>query len=213
MEENDSTKKMQRRKFLGGLVATCAIPCLGMKALYAMHEDSASLLNHDPQTKGKHKFENPYPGEFTFEQFFDMRYDEFIRLAKDLEEQMGKEKLIEFLKKRTEKQMFEYGQMQAKEAPDNSLKSYTAQFKREFYDKTLTKKVVQDSDKVFELKVTECIWAKTFLKQNAGDIGFAAVCYGDYSWPKGFNEKIKMERDKTLMQGHEYCNHRYIMES
>jgi hypothetical protein len=27
---------------------------------------------------------------------------------------------------------------------------------------------------------------------------------------KGFNPKIKLVRDKTLMQGHEYCNHRYI---
>ncbi len=213
MSENDLTKKMQRRKFLGGLIASCALPCLGMKALYAMKEDSISILDQEPQTTGKHKFENTFPGEFSYLDFFNIRYGEFIRLAKDLEKEMGKENLIKFLKKRTEERMFEHGQNQAKNTKDNSLKTYTAQFKSEYYDKTLTKEVVQESDHVFELKVTECIWAKTFQKHNANEIGFAAVCYGDYSWPKGFNPKIRMERDKTLMQGYDCCNHKYIFEA
>lgn len=213
MQENDLNQKIQRRKFLGGLAAVCAIPCLGMQALYAINQDSKNSLNQDPQITGKHKFENPFPGEFSYQDFFNIRYGEFIRLAKDLEEQMGKEKLIEFLKNRTGKQMFEYGKQQAENSPDNSLKTYTAQFKSEYYDKTLTKEVVQETDKVFELKVTECIWAKTFQEYGAEEIGFAAICYGDYSWPKGFNPKIRMERDKTLMQGHDCCNHKYILGS
>jgi hypothetical protein len=60
--------------------------------------------------------------------------------------------------------------------------------------------------------VTECIWASTFLHAREGDIGFAHVCYGDYAWSRGFNPKIKLVRDKTLMQGHPVCNHRYVME-
>ena len=38
----------------------------------------------------------------------------------------------------------------------------------------------------------------------------AALCNMDYSWPTAFNPKFKMERDKTLMQGHDCCNHRYV---
>ena len=109
--------------------------------------------------------------------------------------------------------MFEYGQKQAEKAADNSLKTYVAQFKADYYDKTLTKEIVQETEEVFELKVTECIWAKAFQKYGAEEIGFAAVCYGDYSWPKGFNPKIRMERNKTLMQGYDCCNHKYILES
>jgi hypothetical protein len=61
--------------------------------------------------------------------------------------------------------------------------------------------IVEDTDKAFELKVTECIWAATFLQAKAGEIGYAAVCYGDYAWAEGFKSKIKLIRDKTLMQG------------
>ena len=62
----------------------------------------------------------------------------------------------------------------------------------------------------FEMKVAECLTASTFLAQNAGDIGYALVCWGDYAWAEGYNPKIKLVRDKTLMEGHAYCNHRYI---
>lgn len=212
MNKKEIPQKIARRKFLGGLTTACALPYLGMQSIMAMASDSKSNLYQDPENKKEHKFDKSYPKEFTYQQVFDMRFREFIKLAKDLEEEMGKEKLIEFLKKRTGKSMFEYGKSQAEQAKDNSLSTYVTQFKDSSYENLLTKEVVEETETVFELKVTECIWASTFLKSNAGDIGFAAICQGDYSWPKGFNSKIKMVRDKTLMQGHDCCNHRYIFE-
>jgi hypothetical protein len=47
---------------------------------------------------------------------------------------------------------------------------------------------------------------------NAADIGFATVCFTDYATAAAFNPKLKMIRSKTLMQGHDCCNHRYVME-
>jgi hypothetical protein len=32
----------------------------------------------------------------------------------------------------------------------------------------------------------------------------------DYYWPPAFNPNFRMERTKTLMQGHDECNHRYV---
>lgn len=58
--------------------------------------------------------------------------------------------------------------------------------------------ILEDTDKVFKIKVTECLVANTFLRAKAGDIGYARVCWGDYAWAEGFNPKIKLIRDKTL---------------
>ncbi len=208
---NDSTK-IPRRKFLSGIATACALPCLGMQTLLAMSNDIKTLGEQDPDQEPKSKFDKTFPRELTYSQVFSMRYREFIDLAKALEKEMGKEKLIDYLKKKTKKEMFEYGETQAKEASDNSLNSYVEQFRGENYKDLLTMEVVNDTEVEFELKVTECIWASTFLKQEAGEIGFAAVCYGDYWWPKGFNSHIQFERDKTLMQGHDCCNHKYFVE-
>ena len=74
----------------------------------------------------------------------------------------------------------------------------------------LKMEVVEDTETAFELKVTECIQAACFIKHDSADIGYANVCWGDYAWAEGFNPKIKLVRDKTLMEGDSYCNHRYI---
>lgn len=134
-----------------------------------------------------------------------------IALARYLEKELGKEKMINLVKRKTTQEWLKFGQNSAKELGKNDLNSYVTQFRSiENYKNRLLKEVVEDTEKAFELKVTKCIWADTFLMAKAGDIGFAYVCFGDYAWAEGFNPKIKLVRDKTLMQGHDYCNHRYI---
>jgi len=196
-----------RREFITRAVPACSVLCLGGGKLLALApSDNESILQEE-----KHKFDQEYPTKLTYKQFFATRYGEYIRLARALEKEFGKEKTIELLKKFTAEDMRQYGQTQAEKATDQNLKTYTAQFGNpNAYKNTLTKEVVESTDKAFELKVTECIWATTFLDAKAGDIGYAAVCWGDYAWAEGFNSKIKLVRDKTLMQGHEYCNHRYV---
>jgi hypothetical protein len=78
---------------------------------------------------------------------------------------------------------------------------------------SLTMSITESTDSVHELKVTECIFASVYLQQKAGDLGWASVCYGDYAMATGFNPKIRMTRNKTLMQGHDCCDHRYLLEA
>ena len=56
--------------------------------------------------------------------------------------------------------------------------------------------IVEDTKKTFELIVTECIWADTFLRAKAGDIGYAWVCWGDYSCGNKKGEGVKHLRLK-----------------
>ena len=115
--------------------------------------------------------------------------------------------------KDTEKRLLANGKSQAAEASDLNLASYVNQFKdKEVYGKILTFDIVEETENVFEMKVTECLNATVFKAQGAADYGYVSVCHGDYAWAQGFNSKIKLVRDKTLMEGHSCCNHRYIIE-
>ena len=68
-----------------------------------------------------------------------------------------------------------------------------------------------DTEDVFELRVTECVNATVFREAGVdGEIGHAAVCNMDYHWPAAFNPEFGTGRSKTLMQGHDCCNHRYL---
>jgi hypothetical protein len=81
-----------------------------------------------------------------------------------------------------------------------------------FWSNVLTFQIIEDTPKAFELKVTECLWAKTYRDANAAGLGYLLSCYGDFASAKGFNPKMHMIRTKTLMQGDAFCNHRYVIE-
>ena len=198
-------QKTSRRKFIASVIPACAITCMGSNAAFASILRGEGNLIQDQ----KHKFDSKFERALTYRQLLERQFMNFITLAKGLEKEMSKEKAIALLKKISTERQTNFGKRQASQMPDNSFAAYVDQF-RSGYDNTLTKEIVEDTKTAFELKVTECIWADTFLKAKAGDIGYAWICWGDYAWAEGFNPKIKMVRDKTLMQGHDRCNHRYL---
>ena len=62
------------------------------------------------------------------------------------------------------------------------------------------------------MKITECLTEVIFRKADAQDLGYACVCYADFGLPAGMDIDIKLIRTKTLMQGDDCCNHRYVLE-
>lgn len=200
-----------RRQFITRIIPACSMMCMGSGFAFA---HASPTNNPFAQEEEKHKFDNEMDKLLTYRQYMKLRYGEFIQIVKAFAEEFGKDKVIDFLKKRDRVNMLKYGQNQAKKSPDNSFQTYVSTFRNNpWYEKTLTMQIVEDTEKAFELKVTECLWATTFRQADAGDFGYAAICFGDYAWAEGFNPKIKMIRDKTLMQGHEYCNHRYVWQA
>ena len=197
---------MKRRQFISTAIPACSLICLGSSQfLGASPTETDSIIQ-----EAKHKFDKEFGRKLTNRQFFAIQYREFIELTKAMEKSMGKDKTIEFLKNYTKEKMLVYGQNHAKRSPDNSFRTYVKTFDPVRYQDTLTLEIVENTDTAYELKVTECMWASTFRAAKAGDIGWASVCIGDYTWAEGFNPKIKLVRNKTLMQGNDICNHRYI---
>jgi hypothetical protein len=194
-----------RRSFLIAAAPACALACFGHGSAFALAQKGGKKGAEE----AIHKFDGEFGRKLTVRQYFDGRFREYIELAKAIEKEWGPERTAEFLKERTADKMTEYGRLQASKVEDNNFEAYVSQF-RDGYKDILTMKIVEDTETAFELKVTECIWADTFLRADAGNIGFCSVCWGDYYWPTGFNERITMVRDKTLMEGHDCCNHRYL---
>jgi hypothetical protein len=203
--EKSNLVKPSRRHFITKIVPACAMTCLGSKHLLGM-------MHSFPQQGGKHKFDQPIDFTLTYRQFQRNVNREKIQLIKTLIKELGEEKAIEIIKTDTRESALALGQRQAQAAKKNDFYTYVNMFRDpEQFKYTLTMEIIEDSEKAFELKVTECLFAEPYIEAGlGGDVGFAALCYMDYFWPKGFNENIKLIRDKTLMQGHKYCNHRYI---
>jgi hypothetical protein len=196
-----------RRDFLTKAVPFCAVSCLAANRVLA-----------SPLGKGKsffqqeeHKFDKEIPGlKMTYRRIAAMRNRSFIMFARFLQEEIGKERVIDLIKKQTEQRLREQAKKDLERLGNSDFKSYISIFRDPGMLASLTMEIKEDTDTAFEIRVTDCLSAESFLPYKAGDIGYAAVCWGDYNWASDFNPKIKLIRDKTLMQGHDCCNHRYI---
>jgi hypothetical protein len=209
MDTKGASCTFTRRGFLTNALPAGTMLCLGCPALSALGIAQANAQAPSP----KHKFAED--SKMSFEEVFNVAYkDGSIPLLKALANDVGKEKFIEMLKKATAQVVDEATKKQAEKLPKRDLAAFLAEVKADsyFWKHVLTFGFVEDTEKAAEIKVTECLWAKTFREADAADIGYATLCYGDYAAAPAFNPKMKMIRTKTLMQGHDCCNHRWVME-
>lgn len=191
-----------RRNFLAMALPACAASCLGCSAASAQEAPPA-----------KHKFQEP--SGLTYEQVFRLAYQEgFIPSMKALTEDVGKDKFLEMLKSACSRATACEMAERASKAPKRDLAAFATPLVQpgEFAKHALTYQIVEHTEKALEIKVTECLWAKTFREKDATDIGYAAICHPDFAAAPAFNPKMKMVRTKTLMQGNDCCNHRWLME-
>jgi len=70
----------------------------------------------------------------------------------------------------------------------------------------------EKKDKGIQMKITRCPFADMAIALGEEDWGFEFYCMSDYGMVEGFNPKIKFSRSKTLMEGHDCCDHFYKMK-
>jgi hypothetical protein len=149
----------------------------------------------------------------SFEQVIRFGFRPFVGILRVLSMQPGFENLLEVLPQVSSQLFAENTRRRNKN--DRSLQSFVGYLKNpdHFWKNVLTVEIIEDTPTIFGIKVTECLWARTFREVSAPDIGYACICHPDFALATAFNPKMRMERTKTLMQGQECCNHRWIIET
>jgi len=162
-------------------------------------------VNSNNEKSEKHKFQNDFSQ--TYEDAFRWKFDYYINIMKGFSDNLGRGKLLELIKRAVD----ENNKRIVTDNPEHTLASFV-EYGKEAYKNMLAYEVIEESDEVFEMKVTECLWAKTFRDKKAADLGYATICHGDFTEARAYHSKLKLKRTKTLMQGHDCCNHRWTWE-
>jgi hypothetical protein len=147
----------------------------------------------------------------------------YIPMMEALAARIGREKLVAMLKEATgiywAQQTRNYALRLQKKNFDAFLNMDTLDpaiddpdHRRHFWSLAYSAQRIEHTSNTYELKVTECLWAQTFREANAGDIGFAGICYGDDAMAAAFDRRLKLIRTKTLMQGDDSCPCRWVWE-
>jgi len=205
-------KSFDRRTFLGRSLPACAASLLGCSSVPLFGMPS---IGGRP-SPAQNKFDAEMPNKLTMRQLFAQRYGSiFIPFIKYCAVTLGREKTVEMLKAYAAESAAAAAANLAKRLGSNDFEAA-----RKYFDpanpnfaNTMTFTVPESTDRVFRLHVTECLWARIFLEAKVGDLGYAAVCFGDFQSAQSFNPRIELARTKTLMQGDDCCNHRYLLKA
>jgi len=201
-----------RREFLKNALPTGALFCFGCSDLLTMPNG----VDKKKVSVKKHKFLEG--SGMSFKDVYNFAFKNWhIPINKKLAEEVGREKFIEMLKNASSKIGAEGGRRFAESLPKNDFTSFVVDLRstleeNSFWKHVLSYEIVEESEKLFEVKFTECLWAQTFREADASDIGYAAVCNQDYSYARAYNSKMRMIRPVTLMQGGDFCHFKWIWE-
>lgn len=76
-------------------------------------------------------------------------------------------------------------------------------------DGALEIEVLEATDQSFSFDVTRCRYAETYCEMGLADIGHLLSCNRDGTFCEGYDPKIKLEREHTIMAGAPRCTFRY----
>jgi len=196
-----------RREFLKKTLSSCAFCCLG----------TAGILGADNSIKNsslqEHKFDSD--SGWSIQKVFNFTFKSwYIPVMRNLMKQVGKEELIDMVKNSSE-MLYEIDNESDIDYSKQTLSAWSSALKSgmKTIEDYVTYEIITDNENLFEVKFTECLWAKTFREAEAPEIGYAGVCHQDYAIVKQFNPNLKLIREKTQMHGDDCCHFKYIKEA
>jgi L-2-amino-thiazoline-4-carboxylic acid hydrolase len=198
-----------RREFLLNILPAGTLLCLGCGSMSGW---TASQEEQKAAEK-KHKFlEDSW---MSFQEVFQFAYRDHIEVMQFLAKEIGKDKFMEMLKRDGDEWAKREAEKGLKTLAANDFDTFRAGTRKKpnrFWEHVITSSLVEDTGLAIEKKVTECLWAKTYREAKAADLGYVLCCYPDFPSASAFNPKIRLIRTKTLMQGDDCCNFRWVWE-
>jgi hypothetical protein len=202
-----------RRHFLLNVLPAGTLFCIGGRALLAAPTIN-KLQMHFEQ---KHKFSED--SGMTIEGILKYANETYVPIFQTLANDIGREKFLEMVKKASAENIAQVVPIMAKDLPKRDMAAFAEMMTNMVNsfptNKMLTYQVSQKTNKVFEIRATECLAAKLFREMKAEDIGYPIFCHPwcDNPISQAFNPKIRGTLPKSLMKGDDVCIARFVLEA
>jgi len=193
MKNGTLSKSIERRQFIARSCAVGTSLCFGCSHFFS--------LANAREVQAVKTYQEKIAGNsgMSYEQVYNFAFRNLlIPQLLEIANQLGKDKFIEMLKAANDKVC----------SKTEIIDRFYATMPKDFMNNVLDREDLEDSPDLQIFKISKCLWAKTFRDADAGDIGYAMICYGDYADAKARNATL--ERKTCLMQGDECCHFKWI---
>jgi hypothetical protein len=211
MQGNIIPSGENRRVFLKTLMSggiCLGLGCQGIAALESMGGETG-------HTRSVEEFNTP--SGYSYEQVFNFAFRNwFIRYMKGLQAEIGEERFLSLLKKVGDDLYRDAVKARFEKLAVKDVKALIENFweptrESRLWGTCMTIDIIKKSQRAGTVKMSDCLVAKVFRENDAGDIGYAAICHADFAVAEVFNPEIRMERNHCLMKGDDFCLFEYTM--
>ena len=108
--------------------------------------------------------------------------------------------------------MEQAGEMAAKVGGKTSLTTFIDRQEAWTRGGALERDVIEESATRYRYNVTRCKYAEMYRAMGLGEIGHLLSCQRDGTFCEGYDERIKLKRTQTIMQGASHCDFDYTFE-
>lgn len=128
--------------------------------------------------------------------------------------ELGEEKASAILDAAIRKAAVAEGRHFAAKAPGGktSMADFIKLYDLWTHDGALEIEVLRADDGHFDFDVKRCQYAETYKAMGLGKIGHLLSCNRDGTFCEGYDPKIKLDREHTIMAGAPRCTFRYTYE-
>ena len=134
-------------------------------------------------------------------------------MARDFQAAVGEKKAAEIIGKAAAERVVARVKRRCHDKPIHCMQDFAA-LMSSFHDtevgrNTQTIEVLESTPERYVFIVKECLWAKVYRDEHAGDLGYCLECATDPIFAETCNPKLSLERQRTLMQGDDCCEFVY----
>lgn len=132
-------------------------------------------------------------------------------IYQEMVEALGEHRAAELLDRAIRKAAIREGEYFASRSPNSrtSMADFIALYDLWTHDDALQIEVLKKSNTEFDFDVTRCRYAETYKAMGLGHIGHLMSCNRDGTFCQGYDPKITLEREHTIMSGARRCTFRY----
>jgi hypothetical protein len=135
-------------------------------------------------------------------------------IFEEMVRQIGEDRAASILDAAIRKAAVAEGKHFAERAPagQTSMKDFIALYDLWTADGALEIDILEASDTKFDFDVTRCRYAEMYKEMGLGRIGHLLSCNRDGTFCQGYDPRIMLQRDQTIMAGAPCCTFRYTYE-
>jgi fumarate reductase iron-sulfur subunit len=159
-------------------------------------------MGKDPQQKGLNRIEK--------------RAIEALAITpviRAVSQRIGKDQALVILKEINEQEAFQRGQNMMETEEQNDIEGLINEVASWGEGGIWEMDVLEQTSTTYFFNVRRCPYFEKYRELGLDEFGVELSCCRDKPFARGFNPRLKLVRSKTIMEGADYCDFRYYLQS